>query len=323
MAIDLNKCLGCQTCTAACKTQWTNRNGRDYMYWNNVESHPGRGYPRDWMSYNAGWQKGRLQLGEWPKLEEYGDPWRYQFKPTADDNQPTMRPDSEPTWGPNWEEDQGAGEYPNSFYFYLPRVCNHCSNPACVAACPRGAIKKRERDGIVIVDQELCRGIKRCIRACPYKKVYFNPDLGNPEQGIIGKSEKCLFCFPRVEQGLAPACARQCVGRIRFVSYLEDREGPVYKLAKEWKVALPLRPDFGTEPNVYYIPPIAPSKFDTGGRLTQESRIPLSYLEKLFGSQVHDALATLKKEMRKKAETGSSDLIDTLIGFKHSEMFRL
>ena len=45
MVIDLNKCIGCQTCTVSCKTQWTNRNGREYMYWNNVETKPYGSYP--------------------------------------------------------------------------------------------------------------------------------------------------------------------------------------------------------------------------------------------------------------------------------------
>lgn len=78
-------------------------------------------------------------------------------------------------WGPNWEEDQGAGEFPNGYFFYLPRLCNHCSNPACLAACPRQAIYKREEDGIVLIDQERCRGYRYCVAACPYKKIYFNP----------------------------------------------------------------------------------------------------------------------------------------------------
>ena len=42
MVLDLNKCIGCQTCTSACKLMWTNRNGREYMYWNNVETMPGK-----------------------------------------------------------------------------------------------------------------------------------------------------------------------------------------------------------------------------------------------------------------------------------------
>ena len=64
---DLNKCLECHTCTVACKLLWTNRTGREYMYWNNVETKPGIGYPRKWENqhaYRGGWvaDRGRLRL---------------------------------------------------------------------------------------------------------------------------------------------------------------------------------------------------------------------------------------------------------------------
>ncbi len=55
MVMDLNKCIGCQTCTVACKSLWTEGGGRDYMYWNNVETKPGKGYPRDWEDSGGGW----------------------------------------------------------------------------------------------------------------------------------------------------------------------------------------------------------------------------------------------------------------------------
>ncbi len=57
-----------------------------------------------------------------------------------------------------------------SFFFYLQRLCNHCSYPACLAACPRKAIYKRDEDGVVLIDQERCRGYRKCVEACPYKK---------------------------------------------------------------------------------------------------------------------------------------------------------
>ena len=116
----------------------------------------------------------------------------------------TLRPNVEPSWGPNWDEDTGGGEYPNSYYFYLPRICNHCAKPACLAACPNEAIRKRESDGVVLVDLKLCEGVMACISACPYKKVYFNPSRKNFEAEIEGQSEKCIFCFPRMEKGLPP-----------------------------------------------------------------------------------------------------------------------
>ncbi len=95
---------------------------------------------------------------------------------------------------------------------YLPRICNHCLNPACVASCPSRAIYKRGEDGVVLVDQEVCKGWRFCTSACPYKKVYFNWQSG--------KAEKCIFCFPRTETGQCNACAHSCVGRIRHVGVL-------------------------------------------------------------------------------------------------------
>jgi DMSO reductase family type II enzyme iron-sulfur subunit len=332
MVMDLNKCIGCQTCTTACKTQWTNRNGREYMYWNNVETKPGKGYPNRWEQSGGGFDAaGVLQHGHIPSLEEdYGAPVDLNygealgFTPEGDgmpvfnykgEVRPWLRPTVEPKTGPNWDEDTGEGEYPNSYYFYLPRMCNHCTNPACLAACTRKAIYKREEDGIVLVDQSRCRGYQHCVAACPYKKVYYNP--------MFQRSEKCIFCYPRIEQGLPPACAKQCVGRIRFVGYLDDKTSAVYKLVNEWKVALPLHSEFGTEPNVYYVPPSSPPKYDKHGKLTKERRIPDEYLISLFGPRVPEVLKILEREREKKQRGQTSDLMDILIAYRQEEMFSL
>jgi nitrate reductase beta subunit len=103
-------------------------------------------------------------------------------------------------------------------FFYLPRICNHCLNPACVGGCPSGAIYKRGEDGVVLINQKICRAWRMCVTACPYKKSYYN--------WSTGKSEKCILCYPRIEAGLAPACMHSCVGRIRYlgvVLYDADR----------------------------------------------------------------------------------------------------
>ena len=317
MVLDLNKCIGCQTCTSACKLMWTNRNGREYMYWNNVETMPGKGSPRDYQNMGGGFdQDGALKLGQQPSMDDYGVPWEYNYtEALMTGTDPWLRPNVKPTWGANWDEDQGEGEYPNSYYFYLPRLCNHCANPACLAACSRNAIYKRQEDGIVLVDQERCRGYRYCVNACPYKKIYFNEK--------VSKSEKCIFCYPRIEKGLATACARQCVGRIRWIGYLDDVDGPIHTLVNKYKVALPLHPEWGTQPNVFYVPPSSPPKFGKNGEELDEPRVPLAYLESLFGSGVKDALETVKRERRAKAEGRKSELMDTLIGFVHSEMFKL
>ena len=92
-------------------------------------------------------------------------------------------------------EDKIRFEFEQTFMFYLPRICEHCLNPSCMASCPSGAIYKRAEDGIVLVDQDRCRGWRQCITGCPYKKIYFNHKTG--------KAEKCTFCYPRVEVGPA------------------------------------------------------------------------------------------------------------------------
>ncbi|MDP5291543.1 respiratory nitrate reductase subunit beta [Oceanimonas sp. CHS3-5] len=317
MVLDLNKCIGCQTCTSACKLMWTNRNGREFMYWNNVETMPGKGYPRDYQNMGGGFDAdGALRMGRQPSQEDYGIPWEYNYEEALmTGTDPWLRPNVKPTWGANWDEDEGLGDYPNSYYFYLPRLCNHCSNPGCLAACTRNAIYKRQEDGIVLVDQERCRGYRYCVNACPYKKVYFN------EQ--ISKSEKCIFCYPRIEKGLATACARQCVGRIRWIGYLDDEDGPIHQLVEQFKVALPLHAEWGTQPNVFYVPPLSPPKYGPDGDVLEESRIPLAYLESLFGPRVGEVLDTLKSERQAKAEGRESALMDLLIGYNHAEMFKL
>ncbi len=299
MVIDLNKCLGCHTCSVTCKTLWTSKEGREYMYWNNVETHPGKGYPKDWQNCGGGFdENGELLKGSIPKAEKYGIPWDYNYEDILQGKE--LSPDIEPDYGVNWEDDEGdiSGGLP----FFLPRLCNHCSDPACVSACENGAIFKREEDGIVLVDLDRCDGSRFCLSACPYKKIYFNPK--------IAKSEKCNFCFPLLERGMAPACAESCVGRARFVGYLDDEDTAVYKLVKRFKVALPLRGDFNTLPNVYYIPPFREvESFD------EVKKVPSGYLEKLFGVEVYDVLEILKAESQK----DKSEIIDILISYRYKE----
>jgi len=265
MVFHLDKCIGCHTCSVACKNVWTDRKGAEYMWWSNVETKPGTGFPTAWEDqekFQGGWEvvNGRLQLRSMnkrksttnlfhhpnlPTMDDYYHPWTYDYQhlfnaPEGPD-QPTARPISMVTGqpceiesGPNWDDDLGgspvyAASDPNLaglsseqrdqlaaverlVFFYFPRICNHCLNPACVAACPSGALYKRGEDGIVLVDQTRCRAWRACIAACPYKKVYFNWQTG--------KSEKCILCFPRLESGQAPACFHSCVGRIRYLGVL-------------------------------------------------------------------------------------------------------
>ncbi|HEY7608620.1 MAG TPA: nitrate reductase subunit beta [Alphaproteobacteria bacterium] len=264
MVLNLDKCIGCHTCSVTCKNVWTSREGIEYAWFNNVETKPGIGYPKEWENqekWKGGWVRGkngkiRPKLGgKWrilaqifanphlPEIDDYYEPFTFDYEhlQTAAESKtmPTARPRSLITgermekivWGPNWEEILGTefakrakdknfdhvqkeiyGQFENTFMFYLPRLCEHCLNPACVASCPSGSIYKREEDGIVLIDQDKCRGWRMCVSACPYKKIYYNWQSG--------KAEKCIFCYPRIEVGEPTVCSETCVGRIRYLGVL-------------------------------------------------------------------------------------------------------
>ncbi len=318
MVMDLNKCIGCQTCTVACKTLWTGREGQEAMYWMNVETRPGQGYPRGMDAPDGGWtpdgQTGRQ--GHPPSPAAYGAPFDLnEDDALRSDAGARLAPTEEPQWGVNWDEDVGTGPYPATLYFYLPRLCNHCTHPACVAACPRNALYKRDADGIVLLSQERCHGYRFCVEACPYKKIYWNH--------AAQVSQKCIFCYPRIDAGIPTACSTQCVGQVRWVGRVDDPDGPLHALVHRWKVALPLLPQHGTQPNVFYIPPTAPEAVDIDGRPTGARRIPLAYLEGLFGEGAGPALDTLEGELGKLRRGEGSELMDLLSVTDYRDLFRL
>lgn len=317
MVMDLNKCLGCQTCTLACKKQWTDHSGMQHMYWNNVETRPGAGYPKNWEKMGGGFTAAGVQPGTLPALPEYGHALEYGYEGRLFQGaKQEVRPDKYPDYTPNWDEDVGAMDKGENHYFYLPRICNHCANPACLKACTRGAIYKRDEDGIVLVDQARCRGYRDCVRACPYKKAFYNE--------LTKASQKCIFCYPRLEKGTANACARQCPGRLRFIGLLHDKESPIHKLVKDYKVALPLHPEYRTGPNVYYVPPFGPPRRGNYGKsLLFEPRIPVEYLVSLFGPTVVGVLEKLEAELARVRKGEKSEVLDLLIGRNERVRYRL
>ena len=150
----------------------------------------------------------------------------------------------------------------------------------------------------------------------------------------------CVDCYPgnclfrvyvkeggvvreEIELGVAPTCVRQCPGRAIWFGLLDDEEGPVAKLVRTWGAALPLHPEYGTEPNVFYIPPIGPARLHEDGRFDETvPPIPTEYVESLFGPKVNIALDILRAEMAKTSNGGKSELLDTRIAYQWKDMFK-
>jgi nitrate reductase beta subunit len=280
MIMDLNKCIACQTCTVACKTTWTPGRGQEYMFWNNVETKPYGFYP-------LGWDVNILdKLG----VQDMSGP-AYKGKTlfeAAPDGEKVLGylPDDLDYAHPNIGEDDSAGlmtqgaalNVPHmNWMYYMPRICNHCTYPACLGACPRQSVYKRPEDGIVLIDQTRCRGYRECVKGCPYKKTFFNP--------MTRVSEKCIGCYPAVENGRQTQCTITCIGKIRLQGFIGTpdtarADNPIDYIVHVAKLAKPLYPQFGLEPNVYYIPPV---------------HVPVPFLAQMFGHGVPEAIATYRK----------------------------
>ena len=432
MVMNLDKCIGCHTCSVTCKNVWTSREGAEYQWWNNVETKPGVGYPKqyeDQEKWKGGWtlKNGKLQLRaggklrklaniffnpDLPSVDDFYEPWTYDYETLTNaklsEHPPVAQPISQLSgdpvdleWGPNWDDDLAGApetasldpnihgeleesvrfEYEKVFMMYLPRICEHCLNPSCVASCPSGAMYKREEDGIVLVDQEQCRGWRYCVSGCPYKKVYFNWETG--------KAEKCTLCYPRIENAQPTICSETCVGRLRYIGlvlydadaveaaasvpdekdlleaqrsvFLDPNDpevveqarfdgipddwieaaqrSPIYRLAIEWGIALPLHPEFRTMPMVWYVPPLSPVMGFVEGEGSEadpddvfpaidELRIPIQYLANLLSAgdvevvrRVLKRLAAMRGYMREKNLSGRGDTeVAAAVGMEPQEM---
>ncbi len=163
-----------------------------------------------------------------------------------------------------WVEYIEKGKYPNAGRSFLPRLCNHCSEPPCVSVCPTDATYKREQDGIVAIDDGLCIGCKYCIQACPYDARFLNP--------VTKVADKCDFCIHRISKGLVPSCVNTCVGGARIFGDLADPDSNVSKLIAANPVTV-LRREMGTQPNVYYIGADFTDEIDAGRPEVREVRV--------------------------------------------------
>ena len=181
-----------------------------------------------------------------------------------------------------------SGTFPKVTYKYIPTMCNHCDNAACVAACPVGAQTKV--DGLTIHDDETCIGCGACVAACPYgfsmmREAAAFGAFTSTNEAIAGctssgaevvrgvgvtvpygnykvvsdellldeaKSEKCNFCKHLVDAGEDPYCVHMCPASARVWGDVEDPESDIAKLMADADVSVS-HPEYGTGPNVYYV----------------------------------------------------------------------
>jgi len=207
-AVDATKCIGCLRCVEACKRE------------NNValDAH----HFRTWVeryAYVDGEEKPHVDsMADPVNIAAAGSESRYRFA--------------------NRYKDVKVDKA-----FFVPKLCNHCTHPACVQVCPTGATYKTP-DGVVLIDHKYCIGCQYCVQACPYGARFFNH--------AKGVTDKCTWCYHRITKGLMPACVEVCPVGARMFGDLNDKESTVSRFIRDNRVQV-LKPETGNAPNVFYI----------------------------------------------------------------------
>jgi len=206
--VDATKCIGCLRCTEACKRE------------NHV---PGNAHQfRTWVERYV-----HIEGDEQVHIDSQQDPVNIEASGSQ-------------------QEYRFANRYKDAKVekaFFLPKLCNHCTHPACVQVCPTGATF-RTKDGVVLIDHEYCIGCRYCVQACPYGARYFDE-----ERGV---SDKCTWCYHRITKGLEPACVEVCPVGARVFGDTRDKQSPISLFIRNNRVQV-LRPESGNAPNVFYV----------------------------------------------------------------------
>jgi Fe-S-cluster-containing dehydrogenase component len=206
--VDATKCIGCLRCVEACKKE------------NDVPltSHHFRTWVERYV-YLEGEDKPRIDSQQDPvNVAASGSEREYRF----------------------------ANRYKGAKVekaFFVPKLCNHCTHPACVQVCPVGATYKT-KDGVVVIDHEYCIGCRYCVQACPYGARFFNE-----EKGV---TDKCTWCYHRITKGLQPACVEVCPVGARIFGDQNDKQSPISLFIRNNRVDV-LKPETGNAPNVFYV----------------------------------------------------------------------
>ena len=206
--VDATKCIGCLRCVEACKTEnHVPRNAHQFRTW--VERYV----------YIEGEDRARIDSHQDPvNIKASGSEKEYRFADRYKDLKVEKA-------------------------FFVPKLCNQCTHPACVQVCPVGATYRTE-DGVVLIDEKRCIGCRYCVQACPYGARYFDEERGVPD--------KCNWCYHRITKELQPACVDACPVGARVFGDIRNRESPVSQFVRNNRVQV-LRPESGNSPNVYYV----------------------------------------------------------------------
>jgi len=206
--VDVNKCIGCLRCVEACKAENdVPRNAHQFRTW--VERYV---HVEGEAAMRIDSQQDPVNIAASGSQKEYRFANRYQGA----------------------KVDKA---------FFVPKLCNQCSHPACVQVCPVGATYQTV-DGIVLVDDKRCIGCRYCVQACPYGARYFDEKRGVPD--------KCTWCYHRITKGLNPACVDACPTGSRVFGDMLDRNSPVSLFVRNNRVQV-LKPESGNSPNVFYV----------------------------------------------------------------------
>jgi Fe-S-cluster-containing dehydrogenase component len=206
--VDATKCIGCLRCVEACKRE------------NDV---PGDAHHfRTWVEryvYLEGDKRARIDSHHDPvNIEASGSEREFRFA----------------------NRYQGAKV---EKAFFVPKLCNQCTHPACVQVCPTGATY-RTQDGVVLIDHKYCIGCQYCVQACPYGARFYRP-----KERV---TDKCTWCYHRITKGLQPACVEVCPVGARIFGDRNDPQSPISLFIRNNRVQV-LRPDTGNAPNVFYV----------------------------------------------------------------------
>ncbi|MDA8095111.1 MAG: 4Fe-4S dicluster domain-containing protein [Betaproteobacteria bacterium] len=207
-AVDATRCIGCLRCVEACKIE------------NDVPFNPYN--TRTWVEryvYLDGEKEPHVDSIDDPRdIAAAGTRMNYRFADLYEGQ----------------KVDQA---------FFIPKLCNHCTNPTCVEVCPTGA-SYQTPDGVVLIDKTYCIGCRYCVQACPYGARYFNEQTNT--------ADKCTWCYHRITKGMKTACVEACPTHARKIGDLKDPNSDVSVFIRENRVQV-LKPEMGNQPNVFYV----------------------------------------------------------------------